>query len=123
MSNEYFVDGRVAVEKIVMDIKYRKLNRTGIERLVSDPVVRSAFIGTSYDNKKPKNEWNKSYLDKLSYVMVGKGINPDYLFYLDEVAEYVSKARPFSKAKYSLIVLVVIAGIILFTCLLNGGGK
>lgn len=39
MKNDYIVDGKVARDKIAMDIKYRKLDRAGVERLCQDPVV------------------------------------------------------------------------------------
>ena len=61
MKNDYIVDGEVAREKISMDIKRRKLDRAGIERLCLDPDIQAAFFGAGYNDRRPQGEWNKDY--------------------------------------------------------------
>jgi|GEM_PF-1512214 len=120
MINEYIINGEIARDKIAMDIKYRKITRDTIEKLCADPRIKVAFIGSSFQDKRPKQEWNKEYLGRLSYVVVGESFNRDYLLYLDEVAKYVSKAT-FKKIIVAgvIIVLVIIAGVIMYKYVLG----
>lgn len=140
MKNDYIVDGEVAREKISMDIKRRKLDRAGIERLCLDPDIQAAFFGAGYNDRRPQGEWNKDYLDRLSYAVVGECFNREYLLYLAEVAEYVSKttsqkgAGARSKVSESaskapckksivagiVVALVIIFGIVAYKCTLGG---
>jgi hypothetical protein len=122
MDNKYIINGEVARDQIAMDIKYRKINREEIEKLCADPRIKAAFIGSSFADKRPKREWNKDYLGRVSYAVVGESFNRDYLLYLDEVADFVSKAT-FKKVVIAgvIIVLVIIAGIIVFRYVLSGG--
>lgn len=122
MDNGYIVNGEVARDKIAMDIKYRKINRDTIEKLCADQRVKSAFIGSSFPDKRPKQEWTKEYLGRLSYAVVGESFNRDYLLYLDQVADFVTKAT-FKKVIIAgvIIVLVIIAGIIVYNYILGGG--
>lgn len=122
MVDEYIVNGEVARDKIAMDIKYRKINRDTIEKLCADQRIKSAFIGSSFPNKRPKQEWNKEYLGQLSYAVVGESFNLDYLLYLNEVADFVSKAT-FKKVIIAgvIIVLVIIAGVIVYKYVLASG--
>lgn len=119
MVNNYIVNGNVARDRIAMDIKYRKITRHTIEELCADPRIQASFIGSSYTEKKQKKEWNKEYLGRLSYAVVGESFNRDYLLYLDEVAEYVSKAK-YRKIIVAgiIVVLVIIAGVIVCTYVL-----
>lgn len=121
MDNKYIVNGEVARDKIAMDIKYRKLDRFGIEELCKDPIVKNAFRGSAYTDKRPKREWNKEYLGRLSYAVVGEGFNRDYLLYLDEVADFVFKAT-FRKVIVAgvIVMLVIIAGIIVYKYVVSG---
>ena len=124
MDNNYIVNGEVARDKIAMDIKYRKLDKSSIEQLCRDPKITSAFRGSGYADKRPKREWNKDYLDRLSYAVVGESFNRDYLLYLDEVADFVSNAI-FRKIIIAsiIIVLVIITGVIVYKYILSGGVK
>lgn len=114
--NEYIENGGVQRDKIAMDIKYRKLTRPDIDKLCSNPQIKDAFIGNSYADKKPKQYWNKSYLDLLSCAVAAESFNRDYLLYLDEVADFVSRAK-YKKIIIAgvVIVLVIIAGVIVFS--------
>ena len=109
--NKYIVDGKVARDKIAMDIRYRRITRTDLERLVADPVIQAAFIGTTYEGKKSQSEWNETYLDLVSYAVVAMSFNSDYLLYLDAVAEHVAKAAQHAKQqKRNKFAMMLIAG-------------
>lgn len=113
----YIVDGRVAREKIAMDIKYRKLNRADLENIIADPRIQQAFIGHGYSDKVPKKQWTNNYLEKLSYAVVAEGFNKDYLLYLNEVAEYVTNKNKNVRNIIKIIILigafiVLIAGLV-----------
>lgn len=90
---KYTVGGMVAREKIAMDIKCRRLSRKDIEALAADSTVKAAFFGSGYTEKIPPSQWNREYLDKLSFAVASEAFNRDYLLYLNEVAEYLS-GRP-----------------------------
>ena len=113
MVNEYIVNGDVQRDKIAMDIKYRKLKRHDIERLCRDTRISASFIGSGYNNKKPKRAWDKSYLDLLSYAVVAESFNRDYLLYLDEVADFVTSKPKIGKPVIAIffVFLVLVAGI------------
>lgn len=91
--NNYIDDGKVARERIAMDVKYRKLKGKELEKIVNDPKIQSAFIGDKFSKKVDKKDWTKDYLERISCAVVAESFNADYLFYLDEVAEYVEKRK------------------------------
>ena len=113
MSNEYIVNGDVQRDKIAMDIKYRRLKGTDIESICNDQKINGSFIGSVFKDKKPKQYWNKAYLDLITCAVVAESFNRDYLLHLDEVADFVSKAT-FKKVVIAgvIIILVIIAGVI-----------
>lgn len=121
---KYIVDGVVEREKIAMDIKYRVISTQDISDLVKNPLIKAAFFGNGYTDKKPQNSWDRDYVDKLSYAVVSEAFNETYLFYLNEVSEYVYKKEKnicsvlitFVK-KHSFVVGLIglIAGIVVFT--------
>ena len=116
MFSEYLANGSVNRAEIVAQIKNRKISRDKIEKLCEDPRIKAAFKGTDFPDKRPKRDWNKDYLQRLSFVPVAGAFNRDYLLYLDEVAEYVSKVK-FQKiiiAAGAVIVLVIIAGVVVY---------
>lgn len=117
--DKYIVDGRVARDKIVMDIKYCRISRQEILNLCEDKDVQAVYIGRDYPDKKPKREWNKDYLGLLSYASVAESFNKDYLLYLNEVAQYVAKAK-YKKIVVAgiIIILVIVAGVIVRTYVL-----
>ena len=83
-------NNKISRVKIVNDIKSRKLTRRDLEKLVREYEVQSAFIGKVYNNKLDKRRWNQDYLDQLTHRAIAESFNQDFLFYLDDVAEYVS---------------------------------
>ena len=89
--NRYMIDGKIERGKIAMAIKRGKIQKNDIDILISDNDVQKEFFGRGFSNKKPKTEWNKKYLNILSYDVVAEAFNPEYLYYLNEVAEYVNK--------------------------------
>ena len=121
MDNRYVINGEVARDKIAMDIKYRKLDKAGIEQLCNDQRIQSAFFGSNYAKKRPKREWNKDYLSRISCAVVAEAFNRDYLLYLDEVADFVSKATFRKTVKAGvIIVLAIITGIVVYKKIISG---
>lgn len=89
---KYIVNGKIARQRIAMDIKYRNISRADIEMLAKDPAVKKEFFGEEKDiGKCPKDQWDKDYLDMLSYAAVSEVFNKEYMLYLNEVAEVVSE--------------------------------
>ena len=121
---KYVNNGVVEREKIAMDIKYRVILKSDICDLVKDPVIKSAFFGNGYADKKSQSSWTRDYVDKLSYAVVSEAFNEEYLFYLDEVAEYVSKKEQSSSSILKMfiekhpfvsgLIGVVVVGIVIF---------
>ena len=111
--DDYIIDGMVDRSKIAIDIKYRVISRPEIEQLVLDKRIQSAFLNKTYDKKISKKEWNKSYLNVLTCVAIAECFNRDYLLYLDEVADFVKKAK-FKRIIIGsvIVVLVIIAGVV-----------
>ena len=113
MNSDYIVNGKVVCNRIARDISRRKLDRQAIERLISDPVIASAFRGDSFDEKRPKKEWNGSYLEELSCAAIAESFNRDYLLYLDEVANFVTNANTNAKFRKIIIAGIIIALVIM----------
>ena len=89
---KYIVNGKIARQRIAMDIKYRNISRADIEMLAENPAVKKEFFGEEKDiGKCPKDQWNNDYLDMLSYAAVSEVFNKEYMFYLNEVAEAVAE--------------------------------
>lgn len=114
--NRYIEDGKVMRSKIARDIKYGILTKPEIDDLVSNKSISASFRGEKYEGKKPKTEWNKQYLEKLSYVAIAECFNADYLYYLYDVAAYVSNNKKSKKtivwAVAIIFVLIIIAIVI-----------
>ena len=111
-------DGYESVDraKIAMDVVKRTLCADDIRRLCQREDVRASFIGKTYPDKRPRKEWNQSYLDKLYYAVVAESFNLDYLLYLDEVAEYVNQSKIVKQVVIAgvILVVVIIAGVIVY---------
>lgn len=105
-------NGKVDREGMADDVKARIIKGPDIERIVSDKRIQAGFINGTF-KRAAKKEWDKDYLDKLSYTAISECFNMDYLLYLDEVADFVSKAR-FKKVdlRKAILVLVIIAGVV-----------
>lgn len=125
MIADYIVKGKVERTKIAMDIKYRKLTgTTSIDELCNIPQVRDAFFGSGRVDKCPKTEWNADYLDRLSCAVIAEMFNRDYLLYLDEVADFVSKNNAGKRSGcFSSIVfgvLAIVVGVVICKCVSGG---
>jgi hypothetical protein len=119
MNNEYVINGEVQRDRIALDIKYRRIGGAEIESLCNNLQINSSFIGSVYNDKKPKQYWSKKYLDLLLCAVVAESFNRDYLLYLDEVADFVSKAKYKKVIKCGVvIILVIIAGMAVFKCIM-----
>ena len=113
--DQYIEGGRVKREKIAMDIKYGVIKPEDITSLVSDSRIRNAFIGSQYADKKQKPQWNRQYLDELSYGVTAEGFNEDYLRYLCDVASFVRKQDAGKRKRgilWGIVAVVIIIGII-----------
>lgn len=117
--DDYIVDGIVARDKIAFDIKRRNLKRSEIEQIAADNRIKSSFLDASFSKKVPKEQWTKEYLDELSWIAIAECFNLDYMLYLDEVADFVTKAK-FKKIVVGtvVVVLVIIAGIVVLSYIL-----
>lgn len=122
MNNEYVLRGKVERSKIANDIKIGKLKRSDIELLAKEPQIIEAFIGDHYNNKIPKSSWDKEYLNLLSCVAVAESFNLDYLLYLNEVTEYVTKFKFKRMLNVGVaFILISILGVFLYFYISNGG--
>ena len=119
MLNKYIKNGTVNRAAIAMDVKTLKLQKDDITSLCKYKEIQEAFIGKNHENKKPKQFWNKEYLDLLYLSVVAESFNLDYLLHLHEVATFVSKAK-FKKIIIAgvVIILVIIAGVVVFSYIL-----
>lgn len=119
MVERYTRNGVVDRAAIAKDVKMCKLTAAEIQDLCENKIVQDVFIGNSYANKQPKEKWNKNYLERLYYAVAAESFNLDYLLYLNEVANFVAKAK-FKKVVIAgvIIVLVIIAGVVVFSYIL-----
>lgn len=113
----YVINGRVAREEIAADVCDGMLSKSELRTLIKNPEIRAAFIGTTYNKKRDKQDWNHQYLEELPNVAVAEAFNEDYLNYISDVSEYV-RAKKNSKTIPSWVWIVasavVIAGVIAF---------
>lgn len=112
---KYMRNGNLSLYDVAADIKTRKLTAMDIDKLVNEPIVQSAFFGDLAPLKQPKRKWSKKYLDELCIAPAFKCFNREYLLYLDEVAEYVSKKKRWMPI---IIILASIAAIALVGAIL-----
>lgn len=90
---KYIKNGRVDRAKIVSDIQCRNISLKELQRLIQDPMVSSGFFGDGYQGQVPKEQWTEQYLSQLTCAAIADCFNPEYLYYLNEVAEYVNSVR------------------------------
>ncbi len=122
--DRYIENGKIRRSRIATDISRGKLEYDDIKRLIAIPQISSAFIGTKYENKKPKEEWNKGYLELVSYAASSESFNEDYLFYLWEVSKYVNDREIVKKRRIRIAVGVgVFVVIVIVIILIIHGSK
>lgn len=95
----YITNGRVARTEIACDICDGILTKDDISCLVKDSRIRAAFIGTSFNQKIPKNKWNSKYIRILPGASVAEAFNEDYLYYIADVVEYVNEKNKAASLK------------------------
>lgn len=86
-SEDYITEGVVDKKKIKQDIRKRSIQRKEIWTLIQNVRIQKEFEGVEYSHKKPIKEWSEEYLEMLSF---SNSFNPDFLFYLDDVANYLA---------------------------------
>lgn len=111
---KYIEDDRVMREKIAMDIKYGVISYKDIEVLLNDKRLESAFFGNGFSERIDKADWDKEYLDKLSYAVVAEAFNKDYLMYLYQVANYVNGRKRKKKILIVSSVIIIAVAIMIF---------
>lgn len=111
MRPEFLRDGEFYRSAVVTEIRARKLSRTEIEQIAAEPEIQAEFFGELAPYMRPQKEWDESYMDVLSCVATAECFNKEYLLYLDEVVDYVSKAPRRKMMKWGIAgVLLILAG-------------
>ena len=105
--HRYFDGNHVNRETIAVDIREQRLSHEELMSIIADPRIYAEFYGDFYRDKVSKNQWDKNYLEKLSYSVISEGFNKDYLLYLEEVAGYVSGRKRNVKIATCIIIVVV----------------
>jgi hypothetical protein len=95
--SKYIVDGRVQREDIAMDIKNGKLSQSDLDEILADETIQAAYIGSDFTDETSQSQWNRAYLDKLSYAVVSEAFNRAYLSYLFKVSSYVHEKENIGK--------------------------
>lgn len=144
-ASKYIEDGRVQRESIAMDIKNGKLSQSELDEILADGTIQAAYIGSDFTDETPQTQWDRAYLDQLTFAVVSEAFNRAYLSYLFQVSSYVhekenteqrtppSPTRPIrstripvhggrKKRKGCMVPLLVILGIgvVLFISLTRG---
>lgn len=112
--HKYLSDGAVKREKIAMDIKYRVIGTKELNMLVNNPDIKSAFFGHGFQDKIPKDRWTEKYLDELSCAVAAECFNAEYLYYLNEVSEYMNRKKGNFKLIIGAVVLVAAVAALIF---------
>lgn len=115
MRPEFMQDGKFYRSAVVTEIRTRRLSRDDIEQLSADPEMQAEFFGDLTPYILPKREWDERYLERITYIAAGECFNKEYLLYLDEVTDYVTKAPYRRKRKFFIAgALLIVAGIIVW---------
>ncbi len=117
---KYINDGEVQRTKIALDVADGSISSDEIKGLCSDQRIKDAFIGTSYNNKQPKETWNVTYRDQLVCAAAAECFNQDYLLYLAEVGASIEEKKSRSNGcNMQLLwgVIAAIAIVVVVTCI------
>lgn len=115
MRPEFLRNGEFYRSAVVAEVKARRLSRSEIKQFADDPDMQAEFFGDLSAYIRPKKEWNELYLKQLSSVAGGECFNVEYLLYLDEVIDYITKTHQKKRIGICITgVLLIIAGIILW---------
>lgn len=108
---KYIKNNRILREKIVSDIVNQKLNKTELDELLKNTDIKNSFFGKDYERKISQNQWNREYLEKISYASIAEYFNEDYLIYLYKVTQFVNQKEKEQK-KFKIIMIGIILLII-----------
>lgn len=110
MSNieKYISAGEVQRSKIALDVADGSISTSEIREICSDPRIKNAFIGTSYNKKKAKESWDAAYLDQVVCAAAAESFNQDYLLYLSEIGNHIRSKKSSSVMKMIVGVLAVV---------------
>lgn len=97
VASKYIVDGRVQREDIAMDIKNGKISQSELDEILVDETIQAAYIGSDFTDETPQMQWDRAYLDQLSYAVVSEAFNRAYLSYLFKVSSYVHEKENIGK--------------------------
>lgn len=106
---KYISDGEVQRSKIALDVADGSISASEIREICSDPRIKNAFIGTSYNKKRSKESWDAAYLDQIVCAAAAESFNQDYLLYLSEIGEHIRSKKPSSNLKLIVGVVAVVA--------------
>ena len=119
---KYIENGTVIQTKIAMDINYSKIGSEDLPAVLNDPVVKASFFGDGYKKKFSREQWTEKYLNQLSCAAVAECFNPEYLYYLNEVAEYVRGKKGKTNSKLlmgAIVIAMAVVALVLVVSSLN----
>jgi len=96
-ASKYIEDGRVQRESIAMDIKNGKLSQSELDEILADGTIQAAYIGSDFTDETPQTQWDRAYLDQLTFAVVSEAFNHSYLSYLFKVSSYVHEKENIGK--------------------------
>lgn len=108
MRPEFLRDGKFYRSAVVTEVRTRRLSRSEIKKLASDPEMQAEFFGDLTPYIRPKTEWDAPYLEMLSCAAGEECFNIEYLLYLRKVSDYVSQEK-YQKLAIASIVIAIIA--------------
>ncbi len=105
MNIQRYIDGEnVRRDRISKDIKNGVIDEEELRGLIKDERITKSFFENVPLKKIPANEWDKSYLEELSYKVIGEVFTEKFLLYLLEVSKKVNKDAKRNKV-FKLITL------------------
>ncbi len=117
MNDRYIKNNKPIRAQIVQDIISRTLKKSDLETLLKNDIIKENLSFGPFLEKKDKTEWTRDYLEGLFYHTGTKYFSKDFLFYLEEVAEYVVNTEPQKNKqnnvyKYIYIVIIIVVFIV-----------
>ena len=114
----HYVDGKKASEithSVVTDIKRGRIGGLQLRSLISE-LETNGILDDTIIKTSPKSEWNDTYLELLSYEVVGGTFSKQYLLHLAEVADYTRTSSTTKKRKTlsigKVVLLIAVLGIL-----------
>lgn len=117
---KYITNSGVERSRIAVAVAQGDFSTEEIISMCKDKRLKDAFFGEGYKSKRPKDKWNKDYVDELTCAAVAESFNQDYLLYLDEVSKYVrEKEKKGSITWWQVVIGVAVAAIVIGVILLK----